>query len=168
MAYLSPFILIAFGSGSGAISAKELRGCVSGRDEGASPFFPPRHDSIETAAPDLQGVLYRSPRLYGLSRTRWWLDGVRQAVSWLSPQGHPISLPGLWKLLKRLGVSYKRGRRYVHSPDLEYDKKLLLIEQAKRVCRHEPERFVFLYEDEFTYFKLPRVSFAYAATGAKG
>lgn len=116
----------------------------------------------------MQGVLYRSPRLYGLSRSRWWLDGLRQVVDWLKPDDHPISLPGLCKLLKRWGVSYKRGRRSVHSPDLEYDKKLLLIEQAKRQCQDDPERFVFLYEDEFTYFKLPRVGFAYAATGAKG
>lgn len=56
----------------------------------------------------------------------------------------------------------------MHSPDLEYDKKLLLIDQAKHQCQCDPERFVFLYEDEFTDFKLPRVGLASAATGAKG
>jgi hypothetical protein len=59
----------------------------------------------------MQGVLYPSPRLYGLWRSRCWLDGVRQVIEWLHPDDHPISLPGLCKLLKRLSLSYKRGRR---------------------------------------------------------
>jgi hypothetical protein len=53
-------------------------------------------------------------------------------------------------------------------PDLDYDKKLAIIEQAKTQCRCEPKRFVFLYGDELTFFKLPRVGFAYAGTGSHG
>lgn len=51
---------------------------------------------------------------------------------------------------------------------MEYDKKLALIEQAKAQCQADPERFVFLYGDEFTFFRPPRVGFAYAAKGAAG
>ena len=42
----------------------------SSKDVGASLFFPPVHDRIETAAPDLQGRFYRSPQLYGLKQSR--------------------------------------------------------------------------------------------------
>jgi len=93
---------------------------------------------------------------------------LRQVVPWLQQQEHLISLPGLCKLLQRLRVSYKRGRRHVHSPDLDYDKKLAVIAQAQEQCRREPGRFVFLYGDELTFFKLPRVGFGYAGTGCKG
>ena len=37
---------------------------------GRKPVFSPIHLSIETAAPDLQGRLSRSPRLYGLEQSR--------------------------------------------------------------------------------------------------
>jgi hypothetical protein len=51
---------------------------------------------------------------------------------------------------------------------VEYDKKLALIEQANAQWRADPERFAFLYGDEFTFFRPPRVGFAYAAKGAAG
>src|SRR5215467_7050006 len=96
---------------------------------GASPFFPLVHDSIETAAPDLQGRLYRSPRLYGLEQSRWTLQALQGQVEWLhsTPTGKPMSLPGICSLLKRLGVTYKRGRAHLHSPDLLYNQKMAYI-----------------------------------------
>jgi len=79
----------------------------SSKDVGASLFFPPVHDRIETAAPDLQGRLYRSPQLYGLKQSRWTLQALQEQVDWLqhTRSGKPMSLPGICKLLKRLGVS---------------------------------------------------------------
>ena len=76
------------------------------------PAFSPQHTGAEEAAAELQEVIRRSPRLYGLKRSRWWLDGLRQVVNWL----RGLSLAGVHKLLRRLGIRYKRGRRYVHSP----------------------------------------------------
>ncbi len=123
------------------------------------------HDSVETAAPEPQGVLYRSPRLYGLERSRWWLDGIRRVVPWLTKGSKPISLAGLCKLLKRLAVSYKRGRRHVHSPDLDYDKKLAVIEQAKARTRADPLHHPLLYEDEHSFWRHPPPAAGYASCG---
>jgi hypothetical protein len=52
----------------------------------------------------------RSPRLYGLIRSRRWLDGLRQVVSWLKD----LTLASAHKILRRLRIRYKHGRRYVH------------------------------------------------------
>jgi len=108
----------------------------------------------------VQAVLYRSPQLYDLQRSRWTLSAVRAVVQWMKD----LSIPGVYKLLKRLRVSYKRGQEHVHSPDLEYDKKLALIRQAQRQCQQDPQRFVFLYEDEHTYYRRPPTGSGYAGT----
>lgn len=126
------------------------------------------HEDVELVRADLQGILYRSPRLYDLSRSRWTLPLLRQVVPWLQQCGQqkqPISLPGLSKLLTRLRISYKRGQQSVHSPDLEYDKKLLLIRQARHHCEEDPEHAVLLYEDEHTYYWRPRVAKGYGPRG---
>jgi len=56
-----------------------------------------------------------------------------------------LSLPGISKLLKRLGVSYQRGRLHITSPDPLYAQKLEAIAQARMLCMWLPKRFVFLY-----------------------
>jgi hypothetical protein len=146
-----------------------LRACGSRRDEGASPFFPPVHEGVETAAPDLQGILYRSPWLYGLSRSRWRLKDVREVVPYLKHprRGKPISLPGLCKLLKRLRVCYKRGRASVHSPDLLYDQKMAYIRSLRARNQRDPKRYPVLYQDEFTFYRRARVSRLWSGVGKR-
>jgi hypothetical protein len=83
-------------------------------------------------------------------------------VGWLSD----LSLPGVHKILHRLKISYKRGRRHVHSPDLEYDEKLVLIQIIRELVAVEPKRFVLVYEDELTYYRRPTVAQGYAVEGS--
>ncbi len=71
---------------------------------------------VEVAIADLPETLHQTPENFGLSRSRWWLDGIRQAGPWLTK----VSLPGIWQLLERFDLVDKRGRRYVHSPDPDY------------------------------------------------
>lgn len=104
----------------------------------------------------------RSPRRYGLKRSRWRLDGLRQKVSWLNG----LSLPGVYKILRRLTISYKRGRRYVHSPDPEYDEKLAMLQIVQELVAAAPQRFVLVYEDELTYYRRPTVAQGYAIQGS--
>jgi hypothetical protein len=68
-------------------------------------------------------------------------------------------------LLKRIGISYKRGRDYVHSPDRHYWPKLDLIEQCRLRAYYAPQRYVFLYQDEVTYYRQPSPSYGYEAVG---
>lgn len=106
---------------------------------------------IEQALYDLQETRHQAPESFALERSRWWLDGIRQAVSWLKP----LSLPGVWKLLKRYRLVYKRGRRYVHSPDPQYASKAARLRQATQEVQADPEHIVLLYQDELTYYRGP-------------
>ena len=75
------------------------------------------------------------------------------------------SAAGMWQLLKRLGISYKRGRDYVHSPDPNYEEKLSLIELMRLRSFYNPDRYTFLYLDELTYYRQPTLARAYEIAG---
>ena len=111
---------------------------------------------------DVTETLHQSPESFGLLRSRWWLDGIRQAVPWLTS----VSLPGIWKLLERFDLVYKRGRRYVHSPDPEYLSKRARVRWAWHEVQHDPERCVLLYQDELTYYRCPTVFCDYTLAGS--
>jgi transposase len=117
---------------------------------------------VELAMADLTETLHQSPESCGLLRSRWWLDGIRQAVPWLTS----VSLPGIWKLLERFDLVYKRGRRYVHSPDPAYLSKRARVRWAWHEVQQDPERFVLLYQDELTYYRCPTVCCDYAPAGS--
>ncbi len=110
----------------------------------------------------MQDVVGQLPHHFGLARTRWWLDGLRQAVDWL----HPLSLVGVHRLLWRLKLHYKRGRRYVHSPDVLYAAKVATIGYVCARAQAEPEQITVLYEDEVTYYRRPTVAQGYAVSGS--
>jgi len=75
--------------------------------------------------------------------------------------------PGtIHRLLHRVGLRYKRGRAYVHSPDLAYDAKLAAITAAHLLAHAHPTAIVVLYEDEFTYYRRPTLSRGWAPRGA--
>jgi hypothetical protein len=96
---------------------------------------------------DVTETLHQSPESFGLLRSRWWLDGIRQAVPWLTT----VSLPGIWQMLERFDLVYKRGRRSVHSPDPDYLVKRARVRWAWDEVQRDPERWVLLYQDELTY-----------------
>jgi hypothetical protein len=112
----------------------------------------------EAARTALHEVVRRSPRLFGLDRSRWRLRDLGAVVRWL--QGLARGSP--WRILRRLGVRYKRGRLYLHSPDPAYDAKLAAVTAAQLLARAHPAAVVLLYQDEFTYYRRPSVSRAFA------
>ena len=103
----------------------------------------------------------RPPRLFGLERSRWRLEDLGRAVPWLRGRARG----SVHRLLRRLGVRYKRGRAYLHSPDPDYDAKLAAVTAAQMLARAYPGEVVLLYEDEFTYRRRPSVSRAWAPAG---
>jgi transposase len=117
---------------------------------------------LEVAVAELTETVHQSPECFGLSRSRWWLDGIRQAVPWLAS----VSLPGIWQLLERFDLVYKRGRRYVHSPDPDYPRKSARLRSAWHEVLADPIRFVLLYQDELTYYRCPTVFCDYAVAGS--
>jgi DDE superfamily endonuclease len=106
----------------------------------------------------------RSPRLVGIDQSRWTLAALRDRCVWLCW----VSLGGVCKVLKRLGITYKRGRRYLHSPDPAYDQKMAAIAAARAEAEGKPEKVIFLYQDELTYYRRATVAQGYAVAGSDG
>jgi len=117
---------------------------------------------VDLAIADLTETLHQAPECFGIARSRWTLDGLRLAVPWLEP----LSLPGVWQLLLRFDLVYKRGRRYVHSPDSDYPIKAARLRSAYQQVQADPKRVVLLYEDELTYYRCPSVLCDYATAGS--
>jgi len=67
----------------------------------------------------VKDTVRRSPREFGIARTRWTLVAVGQAV----PSLVGYSARGVQKVLKRAGLHYKRGQAWLHSPDPAYATK---------------------------------------------
>jgi len=106
-------------------------------------------------------VVRRSPQVFGYANVRWKLGQLLDVCDWL----RLTSPGGLSQLLQRLGISYKRGRDYVHSPDRHYVEKLELLQQARLRAYYAPERYVFTYADQLTYYRQPSLAQAYAIRG---
>ena len=78
-----------------------------------------------------------------------------------------LSLPGIHQIFSRLGLSYKRAREYLRSPDTDYAEKLSRIKQALEEARENPETCVVVYQDEFSFNLQPTVAKDWAETGTK-
>ena len=155
---------IRCGVGYAATCTKDWLAYSSEADEAESQLFPPQH-TAESAAHEVQEVLYRSPVLYGLDRHSWTLKDVGHTIDWM----RPLSIPAVCKLLQRFQLVYKRGRAHVHSPDLDYDQKMAAIAAAQEEARHAPPgEVVFLYEDEFTAYLRPLVGSSYRKRSEPG
>ena len=106
-------------------------------------------------------MVRRSPEQFGHRHSRWTLHAVRQSIGWL----RGLTLGGVSRLLKRLKVSHKRGRLYLHSPDPAYETKRSRIELKRLRVQYQPQREVFLYLDEFTYYRQPTLAYDYEVAG---
>lgn len=94
---------------------------------------------------------------------RWSLEHLRAACRWLAD----YSLSGVWRLLDAWNFSYKRGRRYTHSPDPDYQAKRDYARGCVAAARATYPRVVALYLDEFTYYRQPSLASDWAERGAR-
>lgn len=78
------------------------------------------------------------------------------------------SLSGVWRLLRRWHIGFKRGRRHVTSPDPEYRSKMQALEQGLGAARAEPDKVSLLYCDETTCYRHPVVAQAWHEQGSGG
>lgn len=106
-------------------------------------------------------VVRRTPRLFGIDRTRWTQASVGEVIPWLAD--HTPS--GIWRVLDDLEVVLKRGRDHVHSPDVAYDAKRAAIAACLDAARESEGKIVALFQDEVTLHRQPSLAPAYAARG---
>ena len=125
-------------------------------DAGEKHLFSPQ--SPVEVRETLNQIVHVAPQKH----SRWTLGRIAEAVSWLQKR----SLSCVWNTLHRLGIVYKRGREYVHSPDPDYALKLAYVEAARQQAQSQPDRIVLLYEDEITYYRRPTLARGYALVGS--
>ena len=128
---------------------------------GRKPAFSPK--TPEVAKSELLQAIGQEPGLINRHQTRWTLRTIGQVVPWLED----ISLSGIHQIFSRLGLSYKRAREYVRSPDTDYAEKLSRIEYALEQARQHPETCVVVYQDEFGFNLQPTVAKEWTQTGTK-
>ena len=105
--------------------------------------------------------MHRSPREYGIPRTRWRLQDVGRALAWLNG----YSDAGIYKVLKRLGFSRKQALNFIRSPDPEFRAKWQAILKAFSEAVYHPDEVVCLFLDELTYYRQPSSAPAYHRRG---
>jgi transposase len=80
----------------------------------------PKHTRLVLDAKPLQALLHERPRAFGKPRSTWTLR-LGAEVCWergLTP--YQVSLETIRQALKRLGVSWRRAKRWITSPDPQY------------------------------------------------
>ena len=129
--------------------------------KGRKPAFAPL--SEEDAESELQDRIGRDPSVLPPHEARWTLRTLGASVSWLND----MSIPGVRGVLCRLGISYKRGRPYMRSPDGEYAEKIASVKQALQQSQQNSETHVAFYQDEFAFRRQPTVAKDWTQTGTK-
>lgn len=128
---------------------------------GRKPAYSPKYQDKVEAKEAILHTVRREPSTFGKPRSRWSLSLIADVCKWLQ-----VNTPsGLSKLLKRLGISYKRGRSYVYSPDPHYQQKMDIIAQCLLKAWYAPEKYVLLYQDEFTIYRQPTLARDYEQMG---
>lgn len=139
-----------------------MTGCSSAKDAEGSPLFPPELDE-QQAKEQLDETLRQSPRNFGHRYTRWTIALMQATLRWLAP----LSLSGAWRLLERLGFSYKLGTEHLHSPDPNYEaKRDYLLEQ--RALARERDDVVLVYLDEMWFSTVPGTGHGWHQRGQDG
>jgi transposase len=116
--------------------------------------------------PEVQATLVHlvrcDPVLFGLDAPRLTLEEIRLiGEAWL-----PSSESGVWRALKRLGITYKRGKSYLHSPDEDYFEKLHAIRSHFEAVQADPQRARLVFVDEMSYARSPTVGYGFEAVGS--
>ena len=128
---------------------------------GRKPAFFPEYTDEKDARQALLLIIRRDPHTLGYERARWRLQDIMGHCDWLQLE----TGAGLHRLLKRLSIRYKQGRHYIHSPDPYYEDKRSLMALSLLRAQYAPERYVFLFQDEMTFYHVPSLAKAYEAQG---
>lgn len=71
----------------------------------------------------LQTLIHRSPRDFGIQTSLWSQDRLAQVSFTLGFANKVVTGEAMRKILKRLGINWKRAKHRITSPDLHYQEK---------------------------------------------
>jgi len=110
-------------------------------------------------------ITEKSPLSFSLHRSRWTLKTLRDALPFLKRVYDSIS--GIWHLLKRKHIHYKRSLDFVPCPDPSKEKKIRRIRALLGYARKYPNKVVLLFLDEFSFYRQPLRGRAWWPCGRK-
>jgi hypothetical protein len=156
---------------------KGIDGLAIKSGRGRKPAYSPKYETDSEAKEAILHTVRRDPSMFASSsltsssltssslfaslESRWSLSRIANECDWLRIS----TVSGMSRLLKRLRISYKRGRSYVHSPDPYYQQKMHIIAQCLLKAWYAPDIYVLLYQDEFGFYRQPSIARNYEAMG---
>ena len=138
-----------------------IQGLFQKPGRGRKPVYSPK--SPEEAETEVYNTIGQGPEQLNPHQTRWTLQSLGNTIPWLCD----VSVSGIHQILSRLGISYKRARLYIRSPDKDYAEKIDRIQQVLEETRHHPQSSVVLYQDEFAFYRNPTIAKDWARTSTK-
>lgn len=120
-------------------------------------------DQLEAAKTQVKQILAQSPREYNQPKTRWTLATIQMCVPFLKHK----SIPGVWQILKRLGISRKQSAAFIRSPDLLFREKVRIMMDCFERALYHPDTFVTLFQDELSYYRNPTIAPSWGESGVK-
>ncbi len=86
----------------------------------------------------LKALLHQSPRQFGKARSTWTLALAAEVCLEQGVTAERVSLETIRDALKRLGVGWRRAKRWITSPDPQYALKRMARPVCKRVLKTGP------------------------------
>ena len=91
----------------------------------ASPKKPTVSSELRPAAKALIEILHHKPGAYGINRSNWTQESLAEAFKKL--HGQRLSKSTVSRILKQAGLSWKKSRKVLTSPDPNYREKVELL-----------------------------------------
>ncbi len=105
----------------------------------ASQGKPAAHRELRSATRALIEILHHKPKVYGINRSNWTQGSL--AVAFEKLYGQRPSKSTVGRLLKEAGLSWKKSRRVLTSPDPNYREKVELLLNTLRSLKANEELF---------------------------
>lgn len=132
-------ILLASGRGERAIAIADQLGCndqtvrnvikefntagLTVLQAGSSRPHRLRRAMDAQAMSQLPALLHRPPRDFGKDQSLWSLELVAQVSFEQGLSSRVLTIEGIRKILKRLGINWKRAKQWINSSDVDYQQK---------------------------------------------
>jgi transposase len=106
-----------------AIHAFNQQGCAALQAGSSRPQHLGTVLREDVTAEQFKTVLHRPPRDFGYETSLWTLDLLVKQCVRLGWMARPVSIETMRQTLGRLGINWKRAKRWITSPDPLYQQK---------------------------------------------
>jgi hypothetical protein len=135
-----------------AIHAFHAEGLICLKEKSSRPKSArPLLDSVYEES--LRDLLHRSPRTFGQRRSTWTLALVAHVCYERGWMPRVLSIETIRLAIQRLGVSWKRAKHWITSPDPAYARKKKARDRLIRLAKTHPD-WVLGFQDECWWSRL--------------